>query len=572
MSKLISVRRPWESAILSAGTLMAGCWLACIGELSAAGVNPQSVDYWMRGIFAGLIPALILSFGLGLVMFRVRRRELANARLVDESVLNSLVNEAKMTTLLENAPIGLVFTSADGLCLRTNKAYQTISGLSEQEAMGEGWARAVHPDDIGRVRQQWYDACSKRERCCVSYRYVHADGESRWVKCESVPVVHGGVITAYVAALVDVTEQQERDASLRRSNDALVAAQAALQKHADELAARTEQLELAKRESERANLAKSDFLANMSHEIRTPMTAIIGYGDMLLDPNQTAAERTECVQTVRRCGHHLLALINDILDLSKIEAGRLVPEMIECAPGAVIQEVASLLRGKALEQGIAFGVEFGTPIPDRVITDPTRLKQLLTNLVGNAIKFTESGGVRIVAQMGGDEESGRDVLQVDVIDTGIGMSPAQLDTLFQPFKQADHSMTRRYGGTGLGLAICKNLAEILGGGITVESTPGDGSRFTLTVNVGRVAGATMVTTPAEMRVRRRSGTLNAGATEARKITGRVLLAEDGVDNQRLISMLLRRAGAEVTVVENGSAAITAATDASAAGTPPSASS
>jgi PAS domain S-box-containing protein len=559
LNKLTSVRRPWESALISGGALMAGCWLACIGALSAAGVNAQSADYWWRGITAGLVPAAILSSGFGLAMFRVRKREMHGARSVQESILHSLRSEAQLTTLLDNAPIGLCITSVDGLCVRTNRAYQAISGLSEARSLGEGWAAAVHPDDIARVRSEWRTACAKRERCAISYRYVHANGAVHWIDCVAVPVVHAGCATGYVAAVVDVTEQRERDAAVRRSNEELVAAKAALQKHADDLAARTQQLEAAGQEAERANHAKSDFLANMSHEIRTPMTAIIGYGDMLLDPTQSAAERTECVQTIRRCGHHLLALINDILDLSKIEAGRMTPEMIECAPGAIVQEVASLLRGKALEKGIAFGVEFATPIPDRVITDPTRLKQVLTNLVGNSIKFTESGGVRIVAQMVCDAtKPGVELLQIDVIDTGIGVKPDQLARLFQPFKQADESVTRRFGGTGLGLAICKNLAEILGGTITVESTPGEGSRFSVTVAAGRVPGSMMISTPAELRGRRQPGPLNLAAAEKRRLTGRILLAEDGADNQRLISMLLRRAGAEVVMVDNGASAADAA--------------
>ncbi|MFT3685493.1 MAG: ATP-binding protein [Phycisphaerales bacterium] len=524
---------------------MAGCWLACFGALSAAGVNAQSAEYWLRGSIAGLVPAVILSVALGLAMYRIRRREAQTAQMVKVAVMNSLAGEARMTTLMENAPIGLVFMANDGRVIRTNRAFQATCGLGEKQCLNRGIADAIHPEDRDRVISGWKEASAARLQFRTSHRFQHPDGTVSWVTSTAVPVIHAGNLKGYIAAVVDVSEQVASDEALRKTNT---------------------ELENARQEAERANLAKSDFLANMSHEIRTPMTAIIGYSDMLLDPNQTAAERTECVQTVRRCGHHLLALINDILDLSKIEAGRMTPELIECVPARVVQEVASLLRGKALEKGIAFGVEFATPIPDRLITDPTRLKQVVTNLVANAIKFTEEGGVRIVAQMT-ESGDGRQLLQIDVIDTGIGITPEQIGNLFDPFRQADASMTRRFGGTGLGLAICKSLAELMGGGIAVESTPGDGSRFSVTVAVGAVAGSHMLSDPGELRTHKPTGTLSRGNTEHRRLSGRVLLAEDGIDNQRLIATILRRAGADVTVVENGLQAIEAATNAARAGTP-----
>jgi signal transduction histidine kinase/HPt (histidine-containing phosphotransfer) domain-containing protein len=325
---------------------------------------------------------------------------------------------------------------------------------------------------------------------------------------------------------------------------------------------RTEELSLAKMAAEEASRSKSQFLANMSHEIRTPMTAIIGYADLLLDPDQTTSDRVNCVQTIRRNGEHLLTVINDILDISKIEAGKMAVERVACSPFSVLSDVASTMRGRAYEKGLSFDVDVETPIPQTIRTDPTRLRQILINLTGNAIKFTESGGVRITAKL--LTEGGVPRLQFDVVDTGIGLTADQLGGLFQPFTQADASTTRRFGGTGLGLTISKRLAEMLGGGIEVASTPGAGSSFTLTVETGPLDGIAMLARFAEAAY---------GAAEPPKrptgarLSGRILLAEDGPDNQKLLALYLGKAGAEVVIADNGEAAVEKALAAAGAGRP-----
>jgi signal transduction histidine kinase/DNA-binding NarL/FixJ family response regulator len=303
-----------------------------------------------------------------------------------------------------------------------------------------------------------------------------------------------------------------------------------------------------------ASRTKSEFLANMSHEIRTPMTAVIGYSDLLLDPALGASDRVNFVQTIRRNGEHLLTVINDILDLSKIEAGKMTLERIAMSPAAVLVDVASLMRVRAAEKGLSFELSYEGSMPESIASDPTRLRQILMNFTSNAIKFTARGGVRIVARCE-RAESSDPALRVEVIDTGVGMSRAELGLVFEAFTQADATTTRRFGGTGLGLSISRKLARLLGGDVSVESDVGRGSTFVVTVPTGPLANVKMI-----------EGLVEAGTREplrdhanARALEGvNVLLAEDGPDNQLLVSTHLRKAGATVTVAADGLAAASAA--------------
>ena len=317
-----------------------------------------------------------------------------------------------------------------------------------------------------------------------------------------------------------------------------------------------------------ANQAKTEFLANMSHEIRTPMTAILGFSELFLgeeDAPHTRQERTHALSTIKRNGEYLLQLINDILDLSKIEAGRLDIERITCSPMNVVADVASLMSVRANAKGLPLEIEYASAIPASILCDPMRLRQILINLVGNALKFTETGRVRLVTQFVQDAGSPAR-LQFDVIDTGIGMTREQSSRLFLPFTQADASTTRKFGGTGLGLAISQRLAELLGGHITVRSVPGKGSTFSLSVPTGATDD---VLIPEEVAMAVAAGRLDAGLTDSSdaRLDCRILLVEDGPDNQRLISFILEKAGANVTLAENGEIGVEEALAARDAGTP-----
>jgi signal transduction histidine kinase/DNA-binding NarL/FixJ family response regulator/HPt (histidine-containing phosphotransfer) domain-containing protein len=319
-----------------------------------------------------------------------------------------------------------------------------------------------------------------------------------------------------------------------------------------------EEVRKAKEAAELANLSKSAFLANTSHEIRTPMTAIMGYAEMLLDASQTPAERTSAARTIRRNGEHLLAIINDILDISKIEAQKVTVERINCDLPQLVADVVGLTRPWAAKKGLDFEVVFDKVIPRQIQTDPLRSKQVLVNLVGNAIKFTHSGRVRISVFR--DITYFNHVLRFEVSDSGIGMTPEQMTKLFQPFTQADASTTRKYGGTGLGLTISKRLAKLLGGDIIVVSRSGQGSTFTFTLDGGPRDGVELLQ---DFTADQLASAGQGDDADDLRLSGRILLAEDGEDNQALISMHLRRAGAEVVIAANGRLAVEAALNAAA---------
>ena len=306
--------------------------------------------------------------------------------------------------------------------------------------------------------------------------------------------------------------------------------------------------QIEKSAAEAANVAKSAFLANMSHEIRTPLTAIIGFSESLLDASQSMTERVDSINTVIRSGKHLLQIINDILDISKVEAEKLEVEHLQVSPFEILNDVQSLISLVAQEKGLDFNIEYDFPLPATIITDPVRLKQIIINLCSNAIKFTAKGGVCIKVFCDLDTE----IFHLEVIDSGIGLTGEQISRIFDPFTQADSSTTRQYGGTGLGLHLSKKLAEKLGGDITVESTPGEGSCFKVSIASGPVDKANLCFSVPKLQAPDVQPILGRDGVT---LKGRVLLTEDNIDNQRLISMYLKKLGADVTIANNGQEAI-----------------
>lgn len=448
--------------------------------------------------------------------------------------------QARLQTALISAKEGLwEWSVADNVCYFDEQWYRILGfEPGELPAAFETWESLCHPDDLPRCKRALGEYIAGRTAAySVEHRLWTKCGRWKWVlgSCVTTERDTEGRPLRVVGVNIDIDDQRQAAEELA---EALV-------------------------QAESANAAKSQFLANMSHEIRTPMNAVLGYAELLLADDDAMDDdaRRDAYLTIHRNGRHLLELINDILDLSKVEAGSMSLEQLETRPGELLSDVHRLMSVRAESKGIRFEVDPASRVPETLSTDPVRVRQILVNLIGNAIKFTEQGGVTISAREGATGAS----LIIDVADTGIGINDEHLSRLFVPFQQADSSMSRRFGGTGLGLSISRRLAQLLGGDILVRSQPGQGSVFSLVlplsssepvrwVNITESADA-----PAEE---------NAVAVAPRAaIRGRILLAEDGVDNQRLITFHLERAGAEVHLARNGREAIEALLQAADRGRP-----
>ncbi len=301
--------------------------------------------------------------------------------------------------------------------------------------------------------------------------------------------------------------------------------------------------------AELATRSKSQFLANMSHEIRTPITAIIGFAETSLFSSQTQQMRQNAIHTIISSGKHLLNIINDILDLSKIEANKLEVERIPVSPFTVLGEVEQFIKPQAIDKGLAFGVNYIYPIPETVQTDPLRLKQVLLNLCSNALKFTEQGHLLINVSYQAVDSN----LVIDVVDSGIGMSDEQIDKICKPFVQADHSISRRYGGTGLGLSLSCKMAKALGGEMTIQSRLDEGSCFKVIVDAGKVDRTTFIYSAEQLPAPDAEIDINPITTTL--LSGKVLLAEDNELNQQLLAIYLAELNVEVSFANNGKIAI-----------------
>ena len=328
------------------------------------------------------------------------------------------------------------------------------------------------------------------------------------------------------------------------------------------VAERTQELIKALRIARDAAASRMQFLANMSHEIRTPLTAILGFAEMLREPGTSEADRAEQLAILERNSQNLLRLVNDVLDLSKLEAKQLLLEAAPMYLPELVAELLQLMRPQAKEKGLELAVELVGPCPEALVTDRLRVRQILLNLLGNAIKFTGSGSV--VLRVGAQPLPSGPGLAFAVCDTGIGIPAERLPALFEPFVQADASTSRRFGGTGLGLSISRRLAELLGGTVAVVSEPGRGSTFTLVLPAGERAVGSPLQSLQELAP---LATRKPVVGPRPRLQGRILIAEDGADNQRLLSTILTRAGAEVVLVGNGEAAVAAALQSQADGAP-----
>ncbi|MFM9957901.1 MAG: CHASE domain-containing protein [Phycisphaerales bacterium] len=454
---------------------------------------------------------------------------------VESDITHLIEHRNRLASMFSAMAEGVVVQSVDGTIVDANPAAEEILGLTRDQLLGRTstdprW-RAIDlngadfPGELHPISHTLRTGAPVRD---FVMGIETPEGERRWISV-STEAVRGadGAVNSAVASFSDVTAARlDRE----RLHSALEQARAATQ-------------------------AKSEFLANMSHEIRTPMTAIMGYTDLLYEDGDLArapSSRVEYINTIRRNGEHLLSIINDILDIAKIEAGKMTVESIPVSPIQIIEDVVSLMSVRAQGKNISLEVCYETSVPETITSDPTRLKQVLINLVGNAIKFTELGAVTL--RIGLDRFNARGpAIRFDIEDTGLGMNPEQLSRLFGAFEQADTSTTRKFGGTGLGLRISKRLAEMMGGDIEVRSEPGKGSTFTVVIAAGDLAGVALIERDRAAQVVQHAPTTKTPETPLKGV--RILLAEDGPDNQRLISHHLKKAGAEVKIAGNGKIAV-----------------
>lgn len=314
---------------------------------------------------------------------------------------------------------------------------------------------------------------------------------------------------------------------------------------------RNAELNRARQAAEQSAQLKDEFLANMSHEIRTPLTAILGYAELLVDMQLPEAERAKALQSIHDNGQHLLDVINDVLDIAKLEAAKMEVERMQVPPTVLINDVLTLLRAKAEEKGLMLDVEYASPLPELIETDPMRLKQILMNLLGNSIKYTENGSIILTVRLIEGMQANETFMQFDVTDTGIGMTDDHLKRLFKPFSQGCQSTSRRFGGTGLGLVISQKLARLLGGDIAVTSTFGEGSTFSLTIQVGATRGARMMSPHALMHDSVAAIPITDDDAAFALCHARILLADDNPASRLPVAAALRAAGADVTEAING---------------------
>jgi len=444
----------------------------------------------------------------GIIIFSedITERKAAEAALMQ--------SEKNFRMLAEAMPQLVCMSRPDGQIFYVNQHWVDYTGQTLQESAGDGWIRTIHPDYLLKVQELWAQSIKSGTPYTIEARLRRKDGSFHWWLVCGMPIQDDkGCILKWFCICTDIDR-------IKQAEKAVLEGKAA----------------------EAANIAKSQFLAMMSHEIRTPLNVIIGFSDLLTSPGLNSLQKTDYAHRIRRNGRHLVHLIDEILDLSKIEAGELKSERVETHLSELISDVSVMMQYKAKEKALLFLMRLEQPLPQTFVTDPIRLKQILLNIMSNAIKFTEAGEVKVTVKC--DTK-----LQVVVEDTGIGISDTQASRLFQPFTQADASITRKYGGTGLGLAVSRKLAQALGGDVVlVKSKLGKGSVFEVTI---ALEGAKYAMHPAQS-----VPSCEPVQNPFTRIDGlRILLAEDLEDNQLLVKSKLGAAGGIIDIANNGEEAL-----------------
>lgn len=449
----------------------------------------------------------------------------------------------ELELIYEAAPVGLSLIDRNYRFLRINETLAAINGIPKDQHIG---ARA--DELLPMLHDQLYPI----------YDEVFATGDPK-LNVEIVGKTPASDETkTWLASYfpLDLTSDSDSDSD---SDEPVMAVNAIVQDITDRKLTET-RLQQSEAAALAASQAKSEFLANMSHEIRTPMAAILGYADVLLGHLKDPDNRN-CVLIMKRNGEHLLDLINDILDLSRIEAGKLDVETEPVPLPQLVADIQSLMQVRAEEKKVQFKVDFEGKVPSTIKTDPTRLRQVLINLIGNAIKFTDEGEVRLKVQF--IETANPPIIQFAIADTGIGMTEEQIERLFKPFSQGDSTVTRQYGGSGLGLAISQRLIQMMGGEMNLDSEFGEGSTFFVRLPIESFEQIELV----EPDLLVRSAEPESLLAETPSLSCRVLVVDDRRDVRHISQHFLEKAGATVSTAEDGQQGIDAALAARDAGVP-----
>ena len=446
--------------------------------------------------------------------------------------------------LAEHIPTLCWMAAADGHIHWYNRRWYEYTGSTPAEMEGWGWQSVHDPVALPKVLERWRAAIATGEPFEMTFPLRDAGGRFRPFLTRIVPAHDAsGAVTAWYGVNTDVSEQVHAEQALRRAEIALRDLNAGLERQVEE---RTREANEARAQAEAANQAKSEFLASMSHEIRTPLHGVLGYADLLRDTDTLTSRQAQQLDRLQTSGAALLTVVNDVLDFSKIEAGRFELKLHPFTPAGLIDNAMSIVRSSAETKGLKLSAMVDPALPGRLVGDQDRLRQVLLNLLNNAIKFTANGSVTLkVTAKPSASSPDRWTLAFIVEDTGIGIPKAKAHRLFERFSQIDGSIAREHGGTGLGLAISRSLVELMGGRITLESEEGRGSTF-------RVLLSLPVAVPIEVPP-------SALADKADAPPGglRILVAEDVEVNQEIIRAVLERASHSVDIVADGAAAVRA---------------
>lgn len=408
-----------------------------------------------------------------------------------------------------------------------NQFWIRYSTLALEESILDRWQSAVHPGDLAHIKKVWDEGSRMRTGFeCECRIRQGASGLFRWHLLRVVPEFNNvSDLVSWIGVATDIQDQKIIH----------------------------QELLMAKKQADAANETKSNFLANMSHEIRTPLGIILGFSELLIDPQTSGDEKAKAISTIRRNGDQLSKIIDEILDLSKVEAGKMDVEKSDVVVPDLLRGIKDFMTLPATEKGLDLQFAVKGKIPMRVFSNATRIQQILVNLIGNAIKFSPQGSIVVTASHYADAvDTHKSWLSLSVKDSGPGLSPAQIENLFQPFTQVDTSMTRKHGGTGLGLAVSRRLARALGGDIVINlRNPGSGCEFEVTIPAGDPKelekGSFVSTLSQAPLIHEDKSKLNSSALKG----VRVLLVEDSLDNQALVSRFLMMEGAEVDLANNG---------------------